>query len=409
MKRRDFISALACSAAGAAILGNFSCKPGLPCSTALVATPEARKAYLLAMLRAFCTDAGPHPVGSREYEDVAMKISKEMQLALPNVSFDRFGVNQWKINGQAEFLCGDRPLETYWGFGSPGTPAEGISGVLTIVDAEKQQYGITALGKKEILAQVTVSKFGRAVPGFDYTGQSGGIPRLNIGKQDVPLLEEAVRKKTPVRAKAAVTFDPNATSCNIVGTLPGKTSEEILFLAHADSQYNTVGANDNMASMITMLMLAHACSGKTPKRTLTFAATGGEEYGLLGAEHYAKTRESEGTIKNIRFCVNFDSLTYGPNLQVYSRDTELKGFIAEINKRPGMIGEPKFFDEDGNLDEKFFRQAGARTLYLNSRGYNEETLPLWHRPEDKPETIHPELVENAFLVCKAYIDRLQQI
>jgi hypothetical protein len=87
----------------------------------------------------------------------------------------------------------------------------------------------------------------------------------------------------------------------------------------------------------------------------------------------------------------------------------LRSLIADINKLPGLIGEPKLFDEADGLDGKFFLKAGARTVYVNSRGYNEETLPLWHRPEDRPETVHPELVENAFLVFQAYIDKIQRM
>ena len=31
------------------------------------------------------------------------------------------------------------------------------------------------------------------------------------------------------------------------------------------------------------------------------------------------------------------------------------------------------------------------------------------RPEDRPETVHPELIENAFLVFKATIDKIQRM
>jgi hypothetical protein len=84
--------------------------------------------------------------------------------------------------------------------------------------------------------------------------------------------------------------------------------------------------------------------------------------------------------------------------------------IRDIHQKLQIKGTPKYFDlADNNLDEAPFLKAGARTLYINSRGYDEETLHLWHRPEDKPETVHPELVENCFLVFDELIKRLQKI
>jgi Zn-dependent M28 family amino/carboxypeptidase len=160
--------------------------------------------------------------------------------------------------------------------------------------------------------------------------------------------------------------------------------------------------------MLVVVMLAHAFSGTQPKRTMTFVATGAEEIGCLGAIHYAKKRKEAGTLSNIKFSLNFDSLTYGPNFQLYSTDKELKDMVIGINKQPGMIGTPKCFDQNGTLDGKPFGDAGARALYVNSRGYD-WTLPLWHRPEDKPEKVKPELIENSFLVFKEYLSRLQEI
>jgi hypothetical protein len=48
---------------------------------------------------------------------------------------------------------------------------------------------------------------------------------------------------------------------------------------------------------------------------------------------------------------------------------------------------------------------------VNTRGenYNDKTLKLWHRPEDRPDGVHPELVENGFLVFQEVIKRLQEM
>jgi len=148
----------------------------------------------------------------------------------------------------------------------------------------------------------------------------------------VPLLDRAVQDKTPAWIKARVRFIPNSRGLNIVGTLPGKKKEEIIFLAHADTVYNAPGANDNTASVIVMLMLAHAAAARGCDHTLTFVATDTEEFGGSGATHYAQKRVSDDTMKNIRFVVNFDSLTYGPNLWISSKQDDIKDLIRTIHK-----------------------------------------------------------------------------
>ena len=56
-----------------------------------------------------------------------------------------------------------------------------------------------------------------------------------------------------------------------------------------------------------------------------------------------------------------------------------------------------------------FRSAGARTVDLNSRGYDEKQLPLWHRPEDTADTVPLDCVENSFLVFDEYLRRIQNL
>ena len=156
------------------------------------------------------------------------------------------------------------------------------------------------------------------LPFYSFKKPVKSLPTFNIGKQDLPLIEQAVEKSTPVLVKAVAEFIPNTTTENVVGTLPGESTGELVFLVHLDTVYNSPGANDNTASVIIMLMLAHAVSEIRPRKTLTFIATTGEEYDKLGAIDYVKRRVDKGTLQNIRYLVNFDSLTWGPDLQIYT-------------------------------------------------------------------------------------------
>jgi hypothetical protein len=184
----------------------------------------------------------------------------------------------------------------------------------------------------------------------------------------------------------------------VAGTLPGGSKQEILFVAHADTKYNTPGANDNSASMICLLMMALAMSGANPRRTVTFLATAAEERGYLGAKHYAQSRKDRGTLADIKVCINLDSLTYGPNWQIATTDGELERMILDIHRDLGIRSQPRVLHQDDTMDSAPFRAAGARTVHLNSRGDDARTLPLWHRPEDRADTVKPEFIESSFLV-----------
>src|SRR5262249_30227287 len=144
------------------------------------------------------------------------------------------------------------------------------------------------------------------------------------------------------------------------------------------------------ASAITMVMLAHAVSGSKFNRTVSFLATAGEEIGYLGAKHYAELRREQGTLGNIKICINLDSLTYGPNLQINTTDEKLAQMILDIHRDLGIRTEPKVFKQTDSMDSAPFGAAGARTVHLNSRGDDARTLPLWHRPEDVADTVKPE-------------------
>ncbi|MCE5248605.1 M28 family metallopeptidase [bacterium] len=402
MIRREFLRYTSRTALATFLTQAWSCS-GSKNTRRLVDTPEKRAQYLKNMLGRLCTDIGPHTTGTPEMERAATIIRDELKAGIPLTDFDRYTFEKWELVGKPEFFVGETSLEAVPRHGCAGTSPEGIYGIIRRTEAGGYVIADEVSGK--IIATIAVSPYGRAIPGFASVGSLTGF---GIGKQDIPVLDSAAADKTPVRAVAQVRFVPGMPGCNVAATIPGTSSDEILFLAHADTVYTSPGANDNTASALVMIMMAHAFSGTKPKHTLTFVATDGEEYGLLGARHYAERRRQEGTLGNIKFITNFDSLTYGPNLWVTSLDSELREMLRTINEDLKINGTPRFSDEDGYiLDNAPFRDSGARAVNMNSRGYDDLTLPVYHRPEDTAETVHEDCVENSFLVFTEYIRRLE--
>ena len=369
---------------------------------------EDRTRYVLRLLEKLCTDLGPRPTGSAQYAQGARIIKEEMQRFLPLVEYDNYLFDQWEPIGEAEFFVGEQYIETYLAAGSPGTPSSGITGIL---EQTGTRFRLIDPLTKEIKALIVKNGYGRAIP-VDYKGNGNelNVPQFMIGMQDVPLIERAIQNQPNVRLKGQVRFLKDSKGINIVGQLPGKTRDEILFVAHADTMYTSPGAIDNTTSVIVMLMLADALAGSELKHTLTFLATDAEEYGYLGAKHYAGKRTANDTMKNIRYVINFDSIAWGPNLWINSLDDEIKTMIQSVHNDLNLNTTPIFKHQDGFvMDSESFRPSGAKAMHVNSRGYDEKTLPLYHRPDDDAQRLPLDCCEIAFQVFNEYIKRIDKL
>ncbi len=413
MKRRTFFSSSTAAVSTAAIQSILTSGSAHSAASSLssepIATTEQRYFYLKQLLRELCADLGPRPSGSPSF-DAGMRIIKREMDSCPLSEVDSYRFERWELEGAAEFTVGSKRIECAPHHGCAGTPDGGIIGVLKKPESGGWPFVVADKKTGSILAYIAVSSYGPAIPGNASTRQERTKPIIGIGKYDRPAIEEAVRTGVDVRLSVQVRFTPDVTDSNVIGTIPGKKTDEILFLAHADTVYTSPGANDNTASVIVMLMLARAFADKRPEHTLRFVATGNEEYGMLGAKHYGEKRMNEGAMRTIKYVVQFDSLTYGPNLLLTSQDEGLRKYVRAINDDLGTGGTPRDVDSDPwVMDAAPFKSSGARAIYINSRGYDGITLPVYHRPEDVPETVGFDCVENSFNVFSEFIRRIETI
>lgn len=402
MRRRNVLGIMG----GAALTGSafVRCSAEEPSAWSTIDTPEKREAYTTRLLKELCTDIGPHPAGTPEHDRAAAIFEREMKRSLPIVEQVWFDMENWKLTGTPLFKIGDAELEVSPYYGTPGTPAKGVTGIL-----RKDGGGYTLFDPSsgELRAFAGISPYGRAITHGDHRYTSPSITKVGLGKQDIPILDRAVQDKTPVTVRAEVEFIPLASASSVVGTLPGKSKEEILFVSHLDTVYTAPGANDNTASTIVMVMLAHAAAKIKPERTITFIATGAEEYGYMGARKCARLREKDGSMGNIGHVINFDSLTYGPNLQVHSSDADMRELIRSIHDDLKIGTTPKYFEDSGfTMDSMPFESSGAKAVFVNSRGYDERTLPVYHRFDDNAESVPLDCVEIGFKVFQEFIRRI---
>lgn len=400
MKRRNFIYTAGSLSVPLMLSGCSSLRMAKN-GQSIVSTPEKRAAYLDEMLRKMCTETGPRPVGSPAFDKGAKIIYHEMKRSLKFVEKDEFTFENWVVNGPFSLEIGGEKIPCLPGELSESTPGDGFSGILVSSDDKRRPFAIKKNRDSEPLAYIAFcSDEGLKT----YAYQMAKNPSMAIVmEKNRALLEKAVRNSSPARYISPIKFIPDTPTRNIVGTIPGKTDEEVIFLAHIDSVFAGEGANDNTASAILMLMLAHSLAGTTPKQTIRFVATAGHEIGFLGSTHYMERRKKEGTLGKIKdsFCI--DSVTWGPDIVFVTKDTAIHDALRRIDKEKNIPGTPKCVKEESAfLDNQPYKDTSVNCIYVGSEGYKHFNR-VHHTAADTPDSVPKDTVEIAFLLLDTYL------
>jgi Zn-dependent M28 family amino/carboxypeptidase len=125
--------------------------------------------------------------------------------------------------------------------------------------------------------------------------ESGSIPALYIGFESGQYLKALLKGEDQVSANVLLetSVKPVPTD-NLIGTLPGKKSDEIILVGtHIDSWFD--GAIDNAGGNAGMLELADYFS-RVPQaereKTMVFAGFAGHEVGSIGVIEFAKQHQN---------------------------------------------------------------------------------------------------------------------
>jgi Zn-dependent M28 family amino/carboxypeptidase len=177
-----------------------------------------------------------------------------------------------------------------------------------------------------------------------------------------------------------------STSDNVIAVLEGSDAklkeEAVVYSAHYDA-YGIEGARiypgaaDNALGTATIIALAEAFTkafpkpSSRPRRSIIFLAVTGEEYGLIGAEHWVghPTWQLDKVAANI----NFDGIgteVYGPVKRIVgfgAEHSDLGTVFADVSVATGNIVSPDPLPEENAFvrsDHYAFVKKGVPALML---------------------------------------------
>ena len=119
-------------------------------------TAEQRAEYVEGMLEALCSEPGPHPSGTRAYEQVALRIHADLESVLPDAFLDRY-LDFWHVLPRPEIIYKGKQVAVDVAENCAGTSPEGFTGMIERIDGPVL-YRIVDVATGETAACITVGK-----------------------------------------------------------------------------------------------------------------------------------------------------------------------------------------------------------------------------------------------------------
>ncbi len=180
----------------------------------------------------------------------------------------------------------------------------------------------------------------------------------------------------------------------------GKGEAVLTFVAHYDTKPFTNGAIDNGLSVALLLWLVSELALKEPQHyRVRVLFTDLEEFGLLGAEHFAAALPKGELLRS--FVISVDTVGW-ENPSVLYRDAEGvcdRKLSKTVERVLEYLNLRKFFhfkeSGSGRSDHIPFRKRGAKTLFFASNPF-----PYRHTPLDTVEIVSRGNLKNWMALLK---------
>ncbi|MCD6062860.1 MAG: aminopeptidase [Flavipsychrobacter sp.] len=232
-------------------------------------------------------------------------------------------------------------------------------------------------------------------------GKLTWIVRQDTIPATILYVEDTVMPKRVTKAAITIDskFEPNFKNFNVLGYIPGteKPDSFIVFTAHYDHLgrmgRHTIfpGAHDNASGTALVLYLAKYFTEHPQKYSVAFMLFSGEEAGLIGSKHYAKSPVFP--LEQIRFVVNLDMTGDATNgITVVNADTRKKEFslLNRINLAKAYVPRLNERTQTRNSDHYSFSEAGVPAIFIYGNG----TKPYYHDVFDVAKELSLENIDG---------------
>ena len=199
---------------------------------------------------------------------------------------------------------------------------------------------------------------------------------------------------------------------SVIGKLPGTEfpDEYVMLSAHLDSFDSGTGGVDCGSGMSSVMEAARLVTqtGMKPKRSMLFVAFSGEEFGLLGAQAWAKTYADKlDKISNLfnrdggplpPVAITVSEAMYDDFVRICEPVNSIHPEIPFEVKKGGPFNKP---EQLGGTDASVFAMQGVPAISLEERdikGYNFNYREIWHTERDLYTKSIPEYQKHAATV-----------
>ena len=186
----------------------------------------------------------------------------------------------------------------------------------------------------------------------------------------------------------------------IVWGIAGITSFCLLLLQINVTENRSPGGFDNASGVGVMLEVARVMMARDEKKSVTFLATGAEEYGMCGALRYIQAHADEYDRENT-YVINLDGLGVGNGVNLITRygipptrtTRTLRNLFRTSSEVLGIRVSERYLPIGVGLDSIPIASRGFETVTLTARGVGGVALKI-HSKQDRSELLNAESLQQ---------------
>ena len=186
----------------------------------------------------------------------------------------------------------------------------------------------------------------------------------------------------------------------IVWGIAGIASFCLLLLQINLTENRSPGGFDNASGVGVMLEVARVMMARDEKKSVTFLATGAEEYGMCGALRYIQAHADEYDRENT-YVINLDGLGVGDGVNLITRygipptrtTRTLRNLFRTSSEALGIRVSERYLPIGVGLDSIPIASRGFETVTLTARGVGSVALKI-HSKQDQSELLNAESLQQ---------------